>query len=32
MPGAGTWNVGLCVGATADVQGGTKQGFIQVTN
>jgi len=32
MPGAGTWDVGLCVGATAAVVGGAKQGFIQVTN
>jgi hypothetical protein len=32
MPGAGTWDVGLCVAATVDVQGGTKQGFVQVTN
>jgi hypothetical protein len=32
VPGVGTWDVGLCVGTTADVQGGAKQGFIQVTN
>jgi hypothetical protein len=33
MPGAvGTWDVGLCIAATTDVQIGSKQGFIQVTN
>jgi hypothetical protein len=33
VPGAaGSWDVGICIGADSDIQGGAKQGFFQVTN